>query len=416
MSKQEISFSPTQLSTLPRQSGVYYFYDRSNNLLYVGKATSLRTRVSSYWSRPLDPRLSRMVPQITQIRVQETETALEALILEANEIHHLQPPYNVRGKDSKTFAQIALTKEDFPRFLILRPTQRPTVPIDRTFGPYVSGLSARLALKTLRSIFRYECKGKPMSGRPCLNYHLKLCPGVCMGTISSGEYKKLTNRVVLFLEGKKQRIIRHVERGMQDASKKQQYEEAARLRDELFALTHIRDTAFMTDDAADFLSGSFPKRLEAYDISNLGAHAAVGSMVVLEHGQPNTSDYRRFKIRRVEGQNDIAMLREVLERRFNHDGWPLPDFILVDGGLAQRRIAERVLKEHSLSIPVAGVVKGPQRKLARLVLSDSARQWLRNERLTTQLFEPVVRLARDEAHRFAIRYHRELRSKQFTNQ
>lgn len=404
-------FHPSELSELPRTPGVYYFRDRAGQVLYVGKATSLRARVSSYWMRPLDERLTAMLAEIVSIQVQQTDTALEALILEANEIRRLNPPVNIRGKDNKSFAQIALTKEDFPRLVLIRPSQKLKFKVDRTFGPYVSSYAASRALKTLEGIFRFNCRGIPFSGRPCLYYQIGRCPGVCVGKISQAKYKERIRKVVQFLEGKKHRIIATTKRQMAAASKRQDFEEAAQLRDQLFALEHIRDTAFMTDDSTEFLGSAFPARLEAYDISNIGQTAAVASMVVLEHGRPNPAEYRHFRIRFVQGQNDVAMIREVISRRFRHPEWPTPDFILIDGGLAQRNAAESELKKAGLEIPLAGVVKGPKRALARLVPSDLARKWMDEHRITTQLFEPVVRLARDEAHRFAIKYHRKVRSK-----
>lgn len=407
----DAQFPTTNLASLPRQPGVYYFHDRDGKILYVGKATSLRARVSSYWSRPLDARLTNMLPKIATIRIQTTETALEALILEANEIQRLDPPVNVLGKDGKTFAQIVLTKEVYPRFLIHRPTQKLKVPIERSFGPYTSAYIARKALQLLESIFQTHCKGAPHSGRPCLYYQLGKCPGICVGKIRPTDYRKRIRSVVDFLQGKKQRLIATTKRQMEAAARALRYEDASRLRDQLFGLEHIRDTAFMTDDATDFLGLSFPSRLEAYDISNIGASAAVASLVVLEHGRPNPAQYRHFQIKTVHGQNDIAMVSEVITRRMAHDDWPMPEFIVIDGGAPQRKAAETAIARAGTSIPIAGVVKGPSRKLARLVPSDLARQWLSDHRLTTQLFEPVVRLARDEAHRFAIKYHRTLRSK-----
>ncbi len=407
-------FTPQHVTKLPTTPGVYYFRDSAGHILYVGKATSLTHRVRSYWQRPLDDRLQLMLPQIATITVQPTETALEALILEANEITRLSPPFNIRGKDDKTFAQIAITKETFPRVLIVRPTQRVRVPLARTFGPYTSGLAARRAVKALRGIFKFYCTGTPRSGRPCLYRSLGECPGVCTGDISVASYRAIIAKIITFLEGNKQSIITKTKREMTQAAKAQQYERAAVLRDELFALTHIRDTAFMTDDVTEFMATALPARLEAYDISNIGEAAAVGSMVVLEHGRANPNEYRKFKIQTVTKQSDVGMLREMLTRRFAHTDWPTPDFILIDGGQAQLAVAQRALKAAGLSVPAAGVVKGPTRKLARLVLSDQATNWLNARQLTTHLFEPIVRLARDEAHRFAISYHRSLRDKPFT--
>jgi len=403
-------YTPDNRATLPKEPGVYYYYDAEGALLYVGKATSLRARVGSYWSRPLDARLTQMLGKIARIKTQTTETALEALILEANEIQRLMPPVNILGKDGKTFAQIVLTKEAFPRFLIHRPNQKLKVPFERSFGPYTSSYVARKALQLLETIFQTYCKGTPFSGRPCLYYQLGRCPGICVGKISPRKYRQRVRGVVQFLEGKKQRLIATTRRQMEAASRTQDYEEAARLRDQLFGLEHIRDTAFMTDDSTEFLASALPERLEAYDISNIGSSAAVASMVVLEQGRPNPTEYRHFRIKTVSGQNDVAMIREVISRRLQND-WPLPDFMLIDGGQPQRKAAESALKEAGLSIAVAGVVKGPSRKLARLVPNEVARQWLDDHRVTTQLFEPVVRLARDEAHRFAIKYHRVVRAR-----
>ena len=407
-------FIPKDVNKLPNSPGVYYFRDAKQQILYVGKATSLTHRVRSYWQRPLDGRLQLMLPQITSIEVKPTETALEALLLEANEITRLDPPFNVRGKDDKTFAQIAITKETFPKVLILRPTQKSLKPIARTFGPYTSGLAARRALKVLRGIFKFHCTGVARSGRACLYRSLGECPGVCTGEISVAAYRSTIRKIIAFLEGKKKFIIKDTKRAMVRAAKEERYEEAATLRDELFALTHIRDTAFMTDDVTEFLSSALPNRLEAYDISNIGERAAVGSMVVLDHGRPNPSEYRKFKIRDAAKPNDVGMLKEMLSRRFGHPEWPLPDFVLVDGGSQQLAVAEQVLRAAKLEIPAAGVVKGPDRKLARLVLSARARAWMNQRQLTTQSFEPVVRIARDEAHRFAITYHRSLRDTIFT--
>ena len=407
-------YEVTNVKKLPAVPGVYYFRDRNKKILYVGKATSLVSRVSSYWQRPLDPRLQLMLPQISSIAIQPTETALEALILEANEITRIMPEFNVRGKDSKTFAQIAVTKEQFPKILIIRPTQKVSHPIDKTFGPYTSALAARRALKTLRGIFKFYCTGKPHSSRPCLYRSLGECPGVCTGEISVANYRSKIQKVIDFLEGKKRKIISDTQKAMRKAAREKHYELAGELRDELFALTHIRDTAFMSDDVTEFLTTSLPARLEAYDISNIGEHAAVGSMVVLEHGRPNPSEYRKFKIKLVDTQNDVAMIKEVLTRRLGHSEWSMPEFVLIDGGKQQLAAAESVLKRSKLTIPLAGVVKGPTRKLARLVLSNQAKTWMNQRQLTTQLFEPVIRLARDEAHRFAITYHRNVRGREFS--
>lgn len=403
-----------QLKDLPNQPGIYKFISAEGNLLYIGKATSLRARVNSYFVRPLDDRLSQMIALAKTIRITPTETAIEALILEANSIRRYKPKYNVLGKDDRSFVEIAISDEDFPKVVIIRPTQQLKFKVKRTFGPYVSSFQARQALKIIAKIFKFHCKGKAFSGRPCLYRHIGICPGLCTGEITKKEYNQTIKKIIAFLEGKKSRIITSTRQAMERAAKKQDFEAAARLRNELFALTHIKDTALQFREPLSFLEGSFPKRLECYDISNLGDDWAVASMVVLKNGQIDTNEYRRFKIRSI-GQNDPAMIREVLERRLKNSDWELPDFILVDGGKTQVSGALKALKAAKQDIPLAGVIKGPNRKEARLHLTDQAMHWLNSRRLTTRLFEPVARLARDEAHRFAIAYHRKLKRKSITD-
>lgn len=404
-------FNVNSLENLPSSSGVYYFLSDKEELLYIGKATTLKARVNSYFTRPLDNRLELMIKRAAKVKIKTTDTALEALILEANEINRLQPPFNVLAKDDKTFVTIAVTDEVFPRIVVARPTQKLKIAFKQTFGPYPSASLARKALGCLRQTFKFECRGKPCSYRPCLYWQIGLCPGVCMNKISLKDYRATIRRVVDFLQGKKPAVIKQTRKLMSEAAKRYRFEEAARLRNELFALEHIRDIAFSSRDAKEFLTTNLPGRLEAYDISNQGKDFAVGSMVVLLYGQPNPSQYRRFKIKTINRQNDLAMLREVLTRRMAHPEWSSPDFILVDGGRAQLKVAQVVTG--NLNIPVAAIIKGPKRDEGRLVLAATATKWLADHRLTTQTFEPIARLARSEAHRFAIAYHRQLRKANF---
>ena len=409
-------FLPSELSELPVSPGVYYFLDQQSEVLYVGKATVLKSRVSSYWQRPQDRYVFQVLKDVAHIRVQPTKTALEALILEANEIMRLQPQFNILQKDDKRFASIVITKEKFPQVLVVRPTDEHKLPIKYSFGPYQSAKSARLALKTLRKIFPYRCSKPIGSGRACNYYHIGMCPGTCLGIINEDTYKETIQRLVQFLSGKRTAVVRSLKQSMQQAAKEKSFEEAAKLRDQLFSLEHIHDVAFMTNDEESTIA-QFPiKRIEAYDISLAAGRDAVGSMVVLRYGIPDPNDYRLFHIKTVHGTDDVAMLKEVLTRRMTHPEWPIPDLFAIDGGIPQRNAAVIALKESGIKSPqVIGITKGPERKRADVVFTAAAERLVRHMGVSDSDLEVVMRRARDEAHRFAITFHRKTRQKRTFN-
>jgi excinuclease ABC subunit C len=284
----------------------------------------------------------------------------------------------------------------------------------KRYGPFTSASSAREALRILRRIFPWSTHDPDEIGkmkRPCFNYEIGLCPGTCVGAITHEDYMKNIERLRLFLEGKKGRIIRALEKEMTAAAKKREFEKAEALRRQMFALRHIQDTALISDNDALIgaaIAGRTPLksgyRIEGYDISNISGTSAVGSMVVFEGGEPNKNEYRKFKIRSVFQPNDVGMLKEVLERRFAHaaraaaDRWPMPDLLLIDGGLAQVNTARRVLLRAGIKVPIVGIAKGPRRDRNDLIgLVPKGVQK-----------ETLIRV-RNEAHRFAIGYHKTLR-------
>ncbi len=389
---------------LPETPGVYLMKDAAGKILYVGKAGNLRRRVSSYFERPHDVRIQTLVARIANIDHRETDTAIEALILEAKLIRKLSPPFNIKEKDDKSFLSMEITNEKFPRVLLVRGKDITDEKMER-FGPFTSASSAREALKILRRIFPWSTHDPDRIGsfkRPCFDYEIGLCPGTCVGRISRADYMKNINHLKLFLEGKKARVVTTLEKEMTTASKKLEFEKAGRLRGQIFALKHIEDTAFISDSEMVMpKAGEFsvrPFRIEGYDISNISGTSAVGSMVVFENGKPNKDEYRKFKIRTVIGSNDVAMLTEVLERRFKHVNWPLPNLILIDGGLPQTNAAYRAMRAAGLKIPLVGLAKGPERKRNDIVGTAP-----KNVSLQTLI------QVRDEAHRFAISYHKALR-------
>ncbi len=404
---------------LPDTPGVYLMKDVAGRVLYVGKAGNLRRRVSSYFERPHDVRIERLVAHIEHIDFEKTDTALEALIREAELIKSLTPPFNVREKDDKSFLYVAITKEKFPRVLLVRGKDGGT---GRRYGPFTSASSARGALKILRKIFPWSTHDPETLGRaarPCFDYEIGLCPGTCIGAVSREDYRKNIDRLKLFLDGGKKQVIREIEKEMQGASKALDFERAEKLRRQLFALQHIRDTAFISDSEVLAVGGladtlrADTRRIEGYDISNISGTAAVGSMVVFEGDHPNKDEYRKFRIRTIFKPNDVGMLTEVLERRFAHGAkdavrvasgsrWRLPDLILIDGGIAQANAAKKVLMRAGLKIPIVGIAKGPDRK--RNDMLGAMPKW------TTKA--TLVRV-RNEAHRFAVGYHKALRRRRF---
>jgi excinuclease ABC subunit C len=400
---------------LPPTPGVYLMKDGHGKLLYVGKATSLRTRVGSYFTRPQEPRIAMMVAKVRRIEHIGTPTAVEALMLEAQLIKKKQPPYNVMEKDDKSFVHLAFTREDFPRPLLIRGHELARTPKRRflkVFGPFRSAASVRASLDALRRSFPWTTCRPPEGRRPrpCFYRHLGLCPGVCTGEISPAGYRKIVRELTRFFSGDRAGVVRTLKADMKKAAAEKRYEDAAELRDRLYALEHIRDVAVLKREDAkleEFID--IFGRIEGYDISNISGQDAVGSMVVFEDGEPARGEYRLFRIRTVEGPNDVAMLAEMLRRRFSRDDWPRPDLVLVDGGVGQLNAAKRVLEELEIKVPLVGIAKGFDRKQDELVYDKGDYELSR----LVQAFKPVLQRLRDEAHRFAISYHRRLRGRRF---
>lgn len=398
-------------------------------ILYIGKAGNLKRRVSSYFNRPHDHRIQKMVSGIKAIEIRKTDTAIEALILESALIKKLQPPFNVLEKDDKSFLYVEITRDKFPRVLLVRGKDIAGKKA-KLYGPFTSASSIREALKIVRRIFPYSIHGPGQKfKRPCFEYEIGLCPGVCAGVIGAQEYRKNIAKLKLFFEGKKARLVSAIKKEMKEASKALEYEKAEKLKRQLFALKHIQDVAlisepdlFLTSPSRSSFAHRF--RIEGYDISNISGESAVGSMVVFAGGKPDKNEYRKFKIRYFaepnpahrpvrrsfggggssdlrSGGGDTGMMKEVLRRRFGNS-WTLPDLILVDGGAGQINAAKQVLNEFKLQIPVIGLVKGPKRK--------------RNDFIgfvPKGIEKSTLIKVRDEAHRFAISYHRNLRSRKF---
>lgn len=420
-------------SELPDAPGVYFYYGQKDHLLYVGKATSIKRRVVSYFvkahpstSLRADGRIGEMVSQIARIDYHETPTVIEALILEANEIQARRPKYNILGRDDKTFLYLVITDEPFPRPQLIRGHELKTrKKYSHVFGPYTSSRSLKMAMDMIRGGIPWStCQ--PGQRRACFDAQIGKCPGVCTGKISRTEYRRVIKQLILFFEGKKAKLERDLKKEMARAAKALRFEEAVILRRRVYALEHIQDIALIsredyelpftkkeTIDAIDLMG-----RIEAYDISNISGTSATGSMVVFEEGKPAKNLYRKFKIKTVHGANDVACMEEVVRRRLKRatrptmatratKNWELPEIMIIDGGEPQVNRVQEVLDELGVEVPIIGIAKGFDRKQDRLVF-DSTNQEL--QRVATRGKELFQR-ARDEAHRFAVKYHRVLRSK-----
>ncbi len=546
----------TKLENLPTNPGVYLMKNDQGEIIYVGKAVNLRNRVRSYFRelKPEQAKTKALVKHIADLEYILADNELEALVLECNLIKKYKPKYNISLKDDKTYPYLKITNEDYPQVLVTRKVLRDGA---RYFGPYPSVNELRNSLELIRKIFPFRsCRQKVFTNdRPCLNAHIQMCYAPCIGRISKEEYNAMIDQIALFFEGKQDGLVKRLRQEMEQAAENLEFEQAARLRDQLQGIEQImtqqkavlgsdgdedviamarginqccvqiffirngkivgRENYFLrgTDDSSRgevitsfmkqfYLNCQFiprnilleteleeqdileqwltekkesrvylkvpkrgqakelvelvgrnalealtkqeledsyqqqrttgaleqlqqilglpqlPQRMECYDISNTQGTESVASMVVFVDGKPKKDQYRRFKIKTVEGANDYASLREVLLRRFrrgleeqadeNTEGkfHILPDMIMMDGGRGQVNIALQVLQELGLDIPVCGMVKDNHHRTRGL--------YYQNEEISIDTqSEPFLLITRmqDEAHRFAITYHRSLRGK-----
>ncbi len=408
------------INSLPDTPGVYFFME-GKVILYIGKATSLRSRVKSYFSQDIavtrGPKIVAMLQKATEVKWQTTDSVLEALLLESRLIKKHQPTYNTDEKDDKSFYFVVITKEDFPRVFLVRgrdmEKRKLDMKIKYLFGPFPQGGSLKEALKIVRKIFPFRdtCTpaqfslegGAVISGKPCFNAQLGLCPGVCSGTIDKAGYAVIIRHIKLFFEGKKSTIVRILEKEMGECAKRLEFEKAQSIKKTLFALGHIYDVSLLKKETSESLgSASAAFRIEAYDVAHLSGKDVVGVMTVLEDGVPNTNEYRQFKLK-TETNNDIGNLSEILTRRLQHSEWRFPDLIVVDGFDLQIAAAHRILDALDIPIPVVGVVKDMHHN-PKGILGES---------VLAEIHHDAILLANSEAHRFAIAYHRKRRAKSF---
>lgn len=405
--------SELQKSNLPDVPGVYLF-KRGRNVLYVGKATSLRDRVRSYFDDDLiatrGPRIVDMVTKADRVAYEATPTVLEALVREAALIKQYHPAANVEGKDDKSFLYAVVTDEDIPRVLAVRgkdidfeKLKIENCKLKTVYGPFPSGAQLREGLRLIRRIFPFFDTPKPVgtkSKHQAAKIEFNTQIGQYPRDFDAKEYRRTIRKVMLFLSGRGKELRAALEKEMRIAAKEERFEDAATARRELFALDHIQDVSLIKDENLPQGGTSGGLRIEAYDTAHLSGTNAVGVMTVVEDGAPVKKEYRAFNIRGVQKNDDIASLREVLSRRLNHPEWPFPNAIVVDGGRTQKKAAEAVLAEAGAHIAVASVVKDERHRPREVIGARAA-----------GVSEADAVLANAEAHRFSLARHRAARSR-----
>ena len=423
-----------QAKQLPATPGVYLMKDALDRVLYIGKAVNLRSRVSSYFTQQAaeDRRTADWVPEIHHIDHINTDSEVDALLLEARLVKDVQPRFNQELKDDKTFPYLQIrTGEDFPRVEFTRTPLQKGV---KLYGPFTSAKKLRGTIAILQKIFRFRnCSLDIEEGderwrwfRPCLLASINQCTAPCNLRISKEDYKKDIKRLRMFLDGNKEKLLSEMRAEMQAAAAELKFEKAARLRDEIAALEslnlrgnledHAQPEAFYVDPKKGlaglkkvFKLPELPRVIEGMDIAHLQGGETVASLVQFIDGLPFKHGYRRYQIRTVEGVDDFASLREVVSRRLRrleHDGQPFPDLLLIDGGKGQLSAALEAMRILGLENPPFTISLA---KREEEVYVPGEEDPIRLSRHSFGL--RLLQYVRDEAHRFAQHYHHLLRRK-----
>lgn len=412
---------------LPEVPGVYVWRDKEGKILYIGKATSLRDRVRSYFSHDViktrGAHIVDMVFKAHTVTYQETMNALEALILEANLIKKYKPYYNTKEKDDKSFNCVAITKNPpsarsggggFPMVLLVRQkdidTKNKTVKVlrdpkpikyDTVFGPYPNGTAIKEALRLLRPIFPFRDMASSKKDNSVFYRQIGLAPDTS-NKEAQARYKKTISRLKMIFQGKFQSLLKTLKKEMMAAAKKEQFELAGELKQKVFALEHIQDISLIKRDLISGVSGE-EFRIEAYDIAHISGSSMVGVMTVVTNATSQKSEYRKFIIKGFTKANDAGALREMLIRRFNHPEWRFPDAVVVDGNAIQINVAKEVLDSLKLKIPIIAVIKDEKHRPKAIT----------GPKEIVETHKYAILLANSEAHRYGITFHKARRKKAF---
>jgi excinuclease ABC subunit C len=416
-----------KLAGLPKGPGVYFYKDKSGEIIYIGKAAILRNRVRQYFqkSRAFDPKTDALVAEIADVDWLELETEMDALFVEAEMIRRYMPKYNILLRDDKSFVYVRIDiNSSYPSVTF---TRRPLDDGARYYGPFLSKFVISRALRYLRKVFPYSTHVPTnIPKRACLQAQIGLCPGLEADMTSLPDYRKNLSRLILYMTGKRKKLINEMEKQMKPAAKEKNYEEAAALRNKLFSLKKLDNQIIFGDresldiskdrglvELSQLLHIDIPRRIEGFDISHMQGTDTVASMVVFVAGVPDKGEYRKFKSR-IKGNDDFAHMREVMTRRFsetNTKKWGKPDLILIDGGKGQVSAALSALDELSLSIPLIGLAKRYEEiiipKLTEPIAKNLQYDVTALNRSSDAL--KLLQRIRDESHRFAVSYHSTLK-------
>jgi len=408
-----------RLNNLPKSPGVYVLKNKKE-ILYIGKASNIRERVKNHFQNP-SFRENFFIDEVEKIGYIKTDSEIEALILEAELIKKYQPKFNIVWRDDKNYFFVGITKEKFPRIFWTHQKQKEKQKIEVEYiGPFVDGKALKETLKILRKVFPFRsCKRLPK--KPCLWYYLERCPGPCFLKESKieKECQLSVKHIKEILLGKKKDVLKSLKKEMKEFAKKEEFEMAGKIRDRLESLERVLSHARIFEKVS-FCLFNYEEiekelknlldlkgkilRIEGYDISNIQGKKATGSMVVFINGVAQKDFYRKFKIKFSQTPNDIAMIKEVLKRRFSHPEWEYPQVILIDGGKAQLNAGLKIKNQFSLkNIKIVALAK---RKNELFI--EGKKESILLKDLPSQLSNLILRI-RDEAHRFAKKYHLKLR-------
>ncbi|OGN07676.1 MAG: hypothetical protein A3B86_02455 [Candidatus Yanofskybacteria bacterium RIFCSPHIGHO2_02_FULL_38_22b] len=434
-----------EIRNLPNNPGIYLFKNSKNKPLYIGKALNLKNRVK-YYLKTNDARFKKMISEAHKIDFRETNSEIEALILESQYIKKYKPEFNIVLRDDKQYSSVIFTDDPFqkifvthqPQNKLLRDKEQETRKIKNLtwlhgspsfvsehIGPFTDAGALKTTLRLLRRIFPY-CTCKQQHNNYCLNYHIGKCLGFCCLKKQTANnlqliiYRKNIKAIKDILSGKRESLIKDFEKKMKNLSNKQDYEKAIELQGKIEKIRRVfknariinKNPVMIYHNSSRILNSlqnilnllSLPHRIECYDIANIQGKHAVGAMAVFINGRSDKNEYRKFKIYTKNTPNDAAMIKEILIRRFNHSEWPKPNLILVDGGKAQLNIAKKISKK----IPIIALTKN-EKHVGEKILT-SAGKMITLSKLPTDIRNLLINLD-SEAHNFAISYYRKLHRK-----
>jgi excinuclease ABC subunit C len=428
------ALSPSEkVKQFPTTPGVYLMKDAQGVVIYVGKAKNLRNRAGSYFTAiaATELRTAELVKHICDIDFLAADSEVDALLMEARLIKDIQPRFNTDLRDDKTFPYLQIRiREEFPRVEFTRKPRRRGV---KLYGPFTSARGLRMAIQVLQRIFQFRTCGLDIRSdeerwrwfRPCILHNIRQCTAPCNFRVTRKEYRRQIRRLCMVLEGKKDKLIAHMEKQMNEAAANMLFEKAARIRDEIAAL---KDLALRGDADKDLqpelfhinpkkgLAGlkkvlglsKIPRVIEGVDIAHLGGEDTVASLVSFIDGTPFKPGYRRFKIKSVAGIDDFASMREVVTRRLRRlrdDEEIFPDILLIDGGKGQLNAALEAFRLLGIEPPCLISLAKQQEEIFRP--GEAEPIVLKRTHAALRLLQSV----RDEAHRFAQHYHHMLRKK-----